>query len=289
MNRAYISYICALLLFGGNGIVASYIDMKSYAIVFYRSLVGAVVLLALFFLMGRKSAPRPTRKGLLLLAAAGIAMGLSGLFLYEAYAQVGVSLATLAYYCGPVLVMAASPLLLREGLTGKILFSFAVVAVGMILVNGNDLRTDGLSWGLICGLLSAVLYCVMILCNKMSGIGGLGNAAGQLVGGFLSVAAYTLLRDGAVPVPPMSSVPALVWLSLIHTAIGSWLYFSAIPRLSAQSVALVGYLEPLAALLFSALLLSERLSAVQLVGAALILGGAVFGVYTPKKWPETDA
>jgi len=39
-------------------------------------------------------------------------------------------------------------------------------------------------------------------------------------------------------------------------------------------VAIWGYLEPLSALLFSAALLGERLSPLQIVGAVLILGGA---------------
>ena len=38
-----------------------------------------------------------------------------------------------------------------------------------------------------------------------------------------------------------------------------------------------GYLEPLSTLVFSALCLQERLTPIQAVGAALILGGAAFG------------
>ena len=48
-------------------------------------------------------------------------------------------------------------------------------------------------------------------------------------------------------------------------------------KLSGQSVALISYLDPVSALLFSALLLHESLTMVQLVGAVFIIGGAMFG------------
>jgi len=37
------------------------------------------------------------------------------------------------------------------------------------------------------------------------------------------------------------------------------------------------YIDSLSAVVFSALFLGERMSGVQIIGAALILGGAVFG------------
>ncbi|HHY05567.1 MAG TPA: DMT family transporter [Clostridia bacterium] len=64
---------------------------------------------------------------------------------------------------------------------------------------------------------------------------------------------------------------------IVNTGIGCYFYFSSIQNLSAQSVAICGYLEPLSALIFSAIFLQERLTSLQIIGAILILGGAVFG------------
>lgn len=54
------------------------------------------------------------------------------------------------------------------------------------------------------------------------------------------------------------------------------LLLRALGALPVQTVAVCGYLEPLSAVIFSALLLHERLTAPQLLGAALIIGGALF-------------
>ena len=45
--------------------------------------------------------------------------------------------------------------------------------------------------------------------------------------------------------------------------------------LPVQTVAVCGYLEPLSAVLFSAILLDEKITVLQIVGAVLIIGGAM--------------
>lgn len=73
-------------------------------------------------------------------------------------------------------------------------------------------------------------------------------------------------------------LPILI-LGLFNTGVGCYLYFSSIGNLAVQTVAIVGYLELLSAVLFSVAILNETLYPLQWVGAALILGGAVFAEY----------
>ena len=65
-------------------------------------------------------------------------------------------------------------------------------------------------------------------------------------------------------------------LGVVNTGFGCWCYFSALGALPVQTVAVCGYLEPLSAVIFSALLLHERLMPLQMAGACLIIGGALF-------------
>ena len=48
-KKSFLKYLCALLTFGLNGIVASHISMSSYEIVFLRTLIGSALLMILFF------------------------------------------------------------------------------------------------------------------------------------------------------------------------------------------------------------------------------------------------
>jgi drug/metabolite transporter (DMT)-like permease len=278
VRTAYAKYLVALLLFGLNGIVAAQIALSSYETVFWRTLIGAAMLTAILVASRKGFAfPKPGRS-LAFLAAGGVSMGASWAFLYEAYQQVGVSVATLEYYLGPVLMMLVSPLLFREKLTWVKLAGFAVVLAGLMLVNGGSLAHGGSVWGLACGALAALGLASQVICNKLAtGITGLANATGQLVAAFATVAVFTAVKTGfAVSFPSADWLPMLL-LGVVNTGAGCYFYYSSIGRLPIQSVAVIGYLEPLAAVVFSVLLLHETMTAPMAVGGALILGGAIFG------------
>jgi len=278
MKPAYFKYVAALLLFGSNGIVASYILLNSYEIVYLRTLIGSIFLIFVFVLSKQKVQFWSNKSHFLYLVISGVAMGASWMLLYEAYVQIGVSIATLAYYCGPVIVMILSPLLFKEKMTSAKLLGFVAVIIGMLCVNEQAFTQGKISLGLIYGILSAIMYVVMVVFNKKAtSIAGLENAMGQLMISFITVAIFMGVKQGfTVNLVDGSLMPILV-LGVINTGIGCYFYFSSIGRLPVQSVSILGYLEPLSAIIFSAVFLGEKLGFVQIVGAALILGGAAYG------------
>ena len=277
MNKAFFKYIVALLLFGSNGIVASRIDLNSYEIVLLRTLIGSLLLIAIFFLSRGKLTFWKYKKDFAFLTVSGIAMGTSWMFLYEAYAQIGVSIASLCYYCGPVIVMILSPLLFKEKLTSTKIIGLLAVLIGIFLVNGYGAAAAN-RFGLLCGLVSAVMYAFMVIFNKKAAaITSLENSALQLFIAFATVAVFVGIKQGfKIDIPTESVLPIFI-LGLLNTGIGCYLYFSSIGKISVQTVAICGYLEPLSAVLFSVIFLSEKLLPMQIIGAVLIIGGAIFG------------
>lgn len=275
MRRAYVTYITALLLFGLNGIVAGRIAMSSYEIVLLRTGIGSMLLVVLFAIGKGRLTFYKRRGDFLFLCLSGMAMGASWMFLYEAYRQIGVSIASLCYYCGPVLVVAASPMIFREKMTAQKVFGLLAVFCGIFLVNGKLLLAGGSRIGFLCGFLSAVMYAFMVVFNKKAEqIVGLENAMLQLVISFITVAVYTGIRYGYDFAIPESSIPWILVLGLFNTGLGCYFYFSSIGKLPVQTVAVCGYLEPLSAVLFSVVLLKETMTVIQVFGVVLILGGA---------------
>ncbi len=278
-----LKYLLALLMFGTNGIVASHINLSSYEIVLLRTLIGSMFLIAIFFLTGGKPSFYKHKKQSAFLAVSGIAMGASWMFLYEAYSRIGVSISSLLYYCGPVIVMVLSPLLFKERLTLPKITGFIAVLAGIFLVNGN-ISGQLNKWGIFCGLMSAVMYAFMVICNKKAtSITGLENSMLQLFISFLTAAVFVGIKQGCViDVQPESVLPIVI-LGLVNTGVGCYFYFSSIGRLPVQTVAVCGYLEPLSAVMFSAIMLDERLTVLQIIGAVLIIGGAMCGELIKEK------
>ncbi|KAF5087907.1 DMT family transporter [Acetobacterium wieringae] len=277
MTQAYLNYLLALLLFGTNGIVASFISLSSYEIVFLRTLIGSLLLVILFKRSDQKFDLNQNRLHLFYLVISGIAMGTSWMFLYEAYQQIGVSIASLAYYCGPVIVMMLSPLLFEERFTRPKVIGFVVVLCGILLINIQAISDGKTTWGLFCGGMSAIMYALMVIFNKKAvSITGMRNATLQLLLSFLTVALFVGLRQGFLIDVTPANWPFILILGLLNTGIGCYLYFSSIDHLPVQSVAILGYLEPLSAVFFSVLFLGEILEPIQMLGAILVIGGAIF-------------
>lgn len=278
MKQAYTKYIIALLLFGSNGIVASFINMSSHEIVFFRTMLGSLFLLVIFILGKGEFTFYKHRKHFICLVVSGIAMGTSWMLLYEAYARIGVGVASLLYYCGPVIVMVLSPVIFKEKLATHKIMGFLIVLCGVFLVNGNALSENTNTLGILCGLFSAIMYSLMVIFNKKAAdISGLENAMLQLFVSFITVATYTGFKQGlTMDISPVNIFPVFI-LGVLNTGIGCYFYFSSIGNLPVQSVAVCGYLEPLSAVLLSWLLLRETMLPMQIIGAVLILSGAVFG------------
>ena len=79
----------------------------------------------------------------------------------------------------------------------------------------------------------------------------------------------------------------LLVAGLLHTGVAYALYFGSMDALSAQSVALMGYLDPVLAVLLSALLLREPMTLTQAIGAVLVLCAAIVAELPERPKPVT--
>lgn len=283
MKSAYLKYFIALLLFGSNGVVASYISLNSYEIVLLRSLLGSVMLIAVFFLTGHKLTVLQHQKDLFFIALSGVAMAADWLFLFEAYAQIGVSLGMLINYSGPAIVIALSPVLFQERVTWQKITALIAALVGVFLISGQ--AAEGISsWGLACAGLSALSYAAMVIFNKMSKqVVGMENSTLQLFFAFVTVAVFVGGKQGLyIEIIEGDWLPIL-WIGLLNTGLSCYLYFSSIGLLPVQTVAICGYLEPLSAVLLAVVLLHETMLPLQILGALLIICGALFGERVSKR------
>ena len=279
MNNGLLTYLAALLLFGSNGIIAAAIALPSSDIVLLRTFLGALSLVTILVITQRHKLQAPSRpREAVALLLSGAALGASWIFLFRAYQTIGVGVSSLLYYCGPIIVMALSPLIFGEKLTGGKIAGFIAVACGAFLI-----AAQGLGGNMpIAGIASAFCYALMVIASKGAPhIEGLENSALQVSAAFVTALVLTLITQGApsflsAGVAANIDWRAVVMLGVVNTGIGCLLYFSAVAKLPVQTVAVVGYLEPLSAVVFSAVLLGEAITPVRLMGAALIIGGAIF-------------
>lgn len=278
--EAYIQLVLAMIIYGSIGVFVKNIPMDSVTMVLTRTFVGGIFILALLFIKREKVDRGLLKKNLSLLLLSGMSMGASWIFLFKAYEYTTVSMATLTYYLAPVMLLILSPLVLKERLTMNKIIGILAAMVGMVLANGSLVGGIDPRKGLIFGLLSAVFYTLMMVLNKFlqEGLSGLVITFIQLGAAFLVILLYIIfIGRNEYILPDGRGLVYLAILCILHTGIACYLYFSAVQKLAGQSIALCSYIDPLSALVFSALFLGERLGFLQLIGAILILGGAAYG------------
>ena len=67
----------------------------------------------------------------------------------------------------------------------------------------------------------------------------------------------------------------LLVVGVVHTGLAYLLYFGSMETLPSQTLAILSYIDPVVAVLLSALVLREPLGWTGIAGAALILGAAL--------------
>ena len=284
-RKSLVMFASSMLIFGTIGLFRRYIPLSSALIAFARGILGGLFLLFYVRVRGSGHKEEIPPRYFWRLAVSGAVMGFNWILLFEAYNYTTVPVATLCYYMAPTIVVLLSPIIFKEKLTLKKMICAAAAVAGMVLVSGvagSGVPRGGSLYGILLGLGAAVLYSVVVIMNKMiSGIDAYAKTTVQLLSAGLIMIPYLLLTKGFRPESfsgqniSLNAVILLFIVGLVHTGIAYVLYFGSMDGLKAQSIALLSYIDPVSALIFSAIFLREPLSVPGIVGAVMIIGSAL--------------
>lgn len=279
-TRPLVMILLSMVIWGSVGIFRRFIPVSSSVLAFSRGIIGTIFLVLFVKLCGRKLFIPLKKSQILLLILSGAVMGVNWILLFEAYNYTSVATATLCYYMAPTIVVLLSPLLFREKITLRKGLCALAAVIGMVFVSGvveNGMPTVSETKGILFGLGAAVFYaCVVILNKKVSGVDPYEKTVIQLISSSLALIPYLLLTGETLPANlfPNACIMLLI-VGLVHTGIAYAMYFGSVEKLPAQTVALLSYLDPITALILSALVLHEPLTLSGIIGAILIIGAAV--------------
>ena len=283
---AKLRLLVSMSIFGTIGIFKKYIQMPSSVIAMSRGLIGMLFLLVfILFFKRRKISSSSVKKNFLLLLISGVLIGVNWILLFEAYRYTTVSTATLCYYMAPVFVMLFSPLIFKEKFTFKKAICALGATIGMCIISGIFGDASSSPLGIICGLSAAILYASVVIINKfITDIADEEKTLIQLGAAGVSLVPYVLLTESLFSISAdATSVILLVIVGVIHTGFAYTLYFGSINKLKVQTAAMFSYIDPVVALILSALILKEEFTLMHLIGSILILGAAFISEMPSKK------
>ena len=278
-NKAKLELIASMFIFGTIGIFVRHIPLPSSMIALVRGFVGAFFVLLFVYLKKSKLDKAAIRKNFVMLALSGAFIGINWILLFESYHYTTVATATLCYYMQPIFVILASPILLKEKLTPKKVICVLVALVGMVFVSGvlqTGIPALSEAKGILYGLGAALFYATVVLMNKkITNISAYDKTIMQLGMGAIVLSPYVMLTldFGTATLSMTPSLWALLlFVGLVHTGVAYALYFDSMKDLKAQTIAIFSYIDPIVAIILSALLLKENMGLYGVIGAVLVLG-----------------
>ncbi len=270
------SMILSMAIFGTIGIFVELIALPSGLIASFRGIVGAVVILLVMLISGRKPDFSAIKSKWWLLVLSGAAIGFNWILLFEAYRHTGIPVATVCYYMAPLFVTALSPFVLKEKLSPKQIVCIFLALLGIVAVSGVLQGGATKLTGVALGLGAAALYASIILMNKFMGsVPAYEKTAIQLGSAGLVVLPYALLTSGQVTIN-LKSLLLLVVVGIVHTGFAYLLYFEAVKNLKGQAVAILSYIDPAAAIILSSIIFMQMPKGYELIGTVLIMCAAFF-------------
>ncbi len=282
--KAKIKIITAMFIWGSMGVFARYIDLPSGEIALARGVIGALFLLMISVLMKKPFPKKGLANNKWLLLISGAALGINWIFLFEAYKHTTIAIATLSYYLAPIIIAIVSPLIFKEKLTWKKVMCSITALLGLALISGvleASRQGVGNGLGILFGVAAAMCYASLTLVNKfVKNISSMDATMTQFAISAVVLLPYTIIRENLPGITvTWESLALLLILGIVHTGLAFWLFFSAIRDLRAQTIAVLSYLDPVTAVLMSALVLKESIGLVQVIGACIILSSALISEY----------
>jgi len=281
-------------------------NMEPLAVMFWRFTLAAAfswgfLLLSPVRIRSLRSLPR--RRVAILILLGALYVGNSYAF-FASLQVVSISLASIIAYLYPAMVAVMATRFVRRLEGRRAWIALGISLVGVALTLGGIPRGElPPLWGLALAFANAVIYAIWIVLQaRLAGerptrsTAGPGidippgdaeaapaapdpsPAAALMTSATALVYALLLLGSGGSVSPfdlPAGTWPALLGLGLVSTAIAIQAFYAGVRRVGGARAALISTVEPVYTVVLAMILFGERLTPMQLLGGALVIGAVI--------------
>lgn len=270
-----------VVLISFSGVFVRLADVEPLRSAFLRGFYALPVLWALAW--GLRARRSQSWRGAFMPVAllAGLFLGADLMVWHASLGMIGAGLGTVLPNLQVVVVAVVGVLLFKERPLATLWLSLPIVLVGVWLlsVTGKPVETGAsVPLGVFLGVATAVFYSGYILILRLArtrrpDMDTFSTMASATLGVALSTGIIAATQGEAGPAATWQANGWLIALALGSQVIGWGLLSSSIHLLPATLTAVTLLLQPVLALIWGAVLLSEPIGLVQVAGAAVVLAG----------------
>ena len=287
MNRSSntigsIELILAMILSGTIGYFVISSGQAFWNVVFFRCVIGAVVLGGYAYYAGFIRREYFRLSVLLMVIFGGVTLVGNWIFLFASFNHIPFSIATVAYHMQPLFLVLTGALITKEKLSASLLCWLALAFIGLFLIVELDLNeisalffdeasSDGSSalLGLLLALGAALLYTVTTLVTKkVSQVPSTFVALVQVIVGIFMLLPF--VDFDRLPTKTSQWID-LVILGAFLTGFMYIIMYDSFQKLPTSLIALLSFIYPITALFVDHFAFSTHISLTQILGVILIL------------------
>ncbi len=263
----------ATLFISTSGPLGKFIDMPTPVIIWWRSALATLFLLAFCLYKGIALKIKSKKdRGTFILAA--LFMGAHWITYFYALKLSNVAIGMLSLFTFPVITAVLEPLFTKTKFDPIYIILGLLVLSGIyILAPEFNLENSQLQ-GVLFGLLSAVCYALRILILKKE----VSKYNGTMLM-FYQVLLMTIILAPVLYVMDTSNItnqyPYVILLALVTTAIGHTLFINSLKYFTASTASIIGSAQPVFGIIIAYFFLNEIPTIHTFVGGTLILATVV--------------
>ena len=276
----YLFIFLAIFLWSSQGVVVRLSGVEGHVLIFY-SLIVSLILQGTIVLQKKYRSEITGLSKLFFPFVLGIFLMLNNLSFFYAFQNTTIANAVLTHYTAPIIVAFLASVFLGERVTWRLVTAIAVASAGLwILLNGFNV-VEAHSYGIAAGLASGVSYAIIIIMSR-----SFSRHFSPVVLSFWANAFIVLMLLPFVRVFPTQAWGSFLIVGTVHSTVAPILYFKGLQTVTANRAAVLGYFEPVSAILFSMLFLNEKPGIYSVFGGVLILFSGYLTVIGDGRKPQ---
>ncbi|MFI4919502.1 MAG: DMT family transporter [Legionellales bacterium] len=286
--RAHIDYlpliqlVLAMIIWGTLGLFVLKSGLTSIDVAFFRCFIGAIILAPYCWYKGYFSSKCLSMNKVTLIMIGGVLVVLNWILLFESFRYASITLGNVSYYLQPVFLLVLGRFFFKERIPAIKYFFVFITLIGVVLT--INVSADMLSFnnhelfGIACALIAGFFYSLATVIAKKAAA--------------IPAPMITLIQlfIGTILLAPIAKVTTinLTWqtfayimsLGIIHTVLAFILYYQAVAKLPTDRIAVISYVDPIAAIFTDVFFFSRSLLPIQIIGIAVTLLGSYFVIST---------
>jgi drug/metabolite transporter (DMT)-like permease len=269
--------LLAIFLWSSLGIVVRLSGVEIHDLIFY-SLIVSLIVQGLILVQRSYRKKMPQFKQMKYPLILGIFSLLNTFAYFYAFRNTTIANAVLTHYTAPVFVALLASFVLKEKITGRLILVLLLASAGLwIMLGGFSLRGAHTA-GIVAGLISGVAYAIVVIFLRIYSQDFSPVVLCFFTNVFIASILAPFIRDF-----PVNAIWSYLFMGIVHSTIAPILYYKGLQSVTANKAAVLGYLEPVCAIMFSIVFLNEVPGVQSIVGGMVI----VFSGYMTVREPVT--